>query len=313
MLSFVIITEEYAVRMISMKKRNMLQKKRVVSFLAFVLPAFILICITSLIPFLMNIYYSLTSWNGIDPEKNFVGLRNFVTLFQEKDFWTGPVVFTFKYAICYVILANIIALGMALLLVIKFKLANLLRAMFYIPNIISLVMVGYVWKFIFGMGFQDLYEKTGWEIFQLSWLGDSKLVFWSLLFVSLWQVVGFYCVIYIAGLQGVPDDVIEAATIDGAGRISKFFRITLPLIVPSITVCLFTSLLNALKVFDLPFVLTSGGPGGATTSISMDIYNEAFFNNLYGYGTAKSLVFFVIIVVITMFQLKMTKSREVEV
>ena len=295
-----------------MKKNSKLQRARLGSFLTFVIPAFILICITSLIPFIMNIYYSLTSWNGIAPDKTFVGLKNFVMLFQEKDFWTGPVAFTFKYAIVYVVLANVISLGMALLLVMKFKTANFMRAMFYIPNIISLVMVGYVWKFIFGMGFADLYEKTGWRIFQLSWLGDYKLVFWSMIIVSLWQVVGFYCVIYIAGLQGLPEDVMEAATIDGAGGISKFFRITLPLIMPSITICLFTSLLNALKVFDLPFVLTSGGPGGTTTSIAMDIYNEAFFNNLYGYGTAKSLVFFVVIVVITMFQLKATKSKEVE-
>lgn len=295
-----------------MRKRHTLQRSRIGEFLAFVMPAFILICITALIPFVMNVYYSLTNWNGIASNTGFVGLRNFETLFQDRDFWTGPVLYTFKYALVYVILANVIALGVALLLVMNLKSASTLRAMFYIPNIISLVMVGYVWKFIFGMGFEDLYEKTGWGIFQLSWLGDTNMVFWSVLFVSLWQVVGFYCVIYIAGLQGLPEDVMEAATIDGAGRVSKFFYITLPLIAPSITICLFTSLLNALKVFDLPFILTSGGPAGATTSISMDIYNEAFSNNLYGYGTAKSLVFFVIIVIITLLQLKATKSREVE-
>lgn len=296
-----------------MERRSILkQYKTKISFMLFILPALVLVCITSIVPFLMNISYSLTSWNGISAEKKFVGLKNFVMLFQDKDFFKGPVIFSLVFAVLYVLLVNIIALALGLLFVRPFRSSKLMRAMLYIPNIISLVMVGYVWKFLFGMGFDYLYKLTNCNLFNLSWLGESKLAFASILGVSLWQAVGFYCVIYIAGIQSVPGELLEAAAIDGANAGTRFRHVILPMIMPSVTVCLFTSLLNGLKVYDLPMVLTAGGPAGSTTSIAMDIYNEAFLNNLYGYGSAKSLFFFLIIIIVTFWQLRLTKRREVE-
>lgn len=280
--------------------------------MAFTLPAFILIAITSLLPFIMNFIYSFTNWDGIQKTVEFVGLENFNSVIKDKDFFSGPVLFTFKYSFFYIIFANAISILLAVALVQKLKTRNMLRAMLYIPNIMSLVIVGYMWKFIFGIGFNSLNEATKLPFFEMSWLGDENLAFWSLLLVSLWQVIGFYTVIYIAGLQSIPKDIIEASMIDGAHGIRKFFGITLPLIMPSATVCVFTSILNALKVFDLPFVLTSGGPGGSTLSISYDIYNEAFVNSNYGYGTAKSVLFFIVILAITIIQVKFFKNREVQ-
>jgi raffinose/stachyose/melibiose transport system permease protein len=282
-------------------------------FTVFTTPALIMISITSLIPFIMNFVYSFTNWDGLQKTVNFIGLDNFKAIIKDEEFLRGPVLFTFKYAFFYIILANVFSLFFALILVRGFKTKNLLRSMLYIPNIMSLVIVGYMWKFIFGVGFDALYEKTHNFLFQLSWLGDENLAFWSLLLVSLWQVVGFYTVIYIAGIQSIPHDVIEASMIDGATGLLKFFRVTLPLIMPSATVCVFTSILNALKVFDLPFVLTSGGPGGSTVSISYDIYNEAFINSNYGYGTAKSVLFFIVILLVTIIQVKFFKNKEVQV
>jgi raffinose/stachyose/melibiose transport system permease protein len=146
-----------------------------------------------------------------------------------------------------------------------------------------------------------------------SWLGDVKLVYFSVLMVSVWHSLGFYLVVYIAGLQTVPRDLIEAAMIDGASSVGRFFRVTLPLIMPSITVSIFHSLSNGLKAFDVILSLTNGGPGNSTTTIALDIYRTAFVINRFGYGTAKSVILFLIILILSLFQVRMFKQREVEV
>lgn len=161
-------------------------------------------------------------------------------------------------------------------------------------------------------GFESLAASTGWPIFDLSWLGEPKLAFISILLVSIWQSIGFYLVIYIAGLQSIPDDLKEAATVDGAGPVRRFFSITLPLLAPSITISVFMALTNSIKVFDVILSLTGGGPGGTTYSIAYDIYRDTFQNNLYGYGTAKALILFVAVLVVTLIQLTIFKRREVE-
>ena len=294
--------------------RNITKRKlrKAVDASSFIAPALIFISITTLIPFIMNLSYSFTNWNGISKAVEYIGLQNFIELFKDGNFFSGSVLFTLKYAVLYVVFVNIFALAMAFLLVKNLKTKNMLRAMLYIPNIISLIVVGYIWKFILGMGFDSLFDITGLSFFQMSWLGDSHMAFWTILLVSIWQVAGFYSVIYIAGLQSIPEDILEASKIDGAYGFRRFFKIILPMIMPSVTVCLFTSILNALKVFEIPFVLTNGGPFNSTTSISMDIYNEAFVNNLYGYGTAKSVLFFAMIFIFTMLQLRYSKRKEVE-
>jgi raffinose/stachyose/melibiose transport system permease protein len=150
------------------------------------------------------------------------------------------------------------------------------------------------------------------DIFLLSWLGDADMAFISIVLVSVWQQLGFYMVIYIAGLQTVPKDLTEAALIDGAGPVARFFKITLPMIMPSVTVAVFYSLSNGLKIFDIVLSLTSGGPGNATASIALDIYRTAFVTSRFGYGTAKSVILFLIILLLTVFQVRMFKQREVE-
>lgn len=292
----------------------MKQKKRkeIRSFLLFVIPAFVLVTVSTVVPFLMNLFYSFTNWDGVSASTTFIGIRNYVDLFKDKLFWQGPVSFTLRFAIVFVILVNIFSIFMAMLLTKNIKSANVLRALFYIPQVISMIMVGYTWKFILGNGFEDLYDKTGWAIFNMSWLGDQNLAFWTVVLLTIWQQAGFYCVIYIAGFQSLPEDVMESAAIDGAKGLKKFFHVTLPLLMPSVTVCMFTSILNALKIYDLPFVLTAGGPAGTTRSIAMDIYSDSFQHNLYGYGTAKSVFYFVVVVIFTMLSLAATKKREVD-
>lgn len=281
-------------------------------FGAFTLP--ILICVIAVFyyPFIMTIRYSLTKWNGISKHPKFIGLDNFKQIFMGDANFTNAVWFTVKYAILYIILVNVLAILLALVLDMKLKTTNWLRAAFFIPYILSLVIVGFIWKFIFMQGFESLGASTGWGIFSLSWLGKPGLAFISVLLVSLWQSIGFYLVIYIAGLQSVPDDLKEAATVDGAGPVRRFISITLPLLAPSITISVFMALTNSIKVFDVILSLTGGGPGGTTYSVAYDIYRDTFQNNLYGYGTAKALILFVAVLFITVIQLTIFKRREVE-
>ena len=278
----------------------------------FTLPAIILVIITIYIPFVMSGYYSLTEWNGISKAPTFIGFENFKKLFSGNSEFLKSLVFTGKYTVLFMIFSNVLAILIAVALVQKLKGSNIMRGMFFIPYIMSMTIVGFIWKFIFSQGFAVLFEKTHLGFLNLSWLGDGKLAFFAITFVGIWQSLGFYIVLYIAGLQAVPKDVLEAATVDGATPRKKFFKVTLPLLGPSITTCVFMSLTNAVKVFDIILSLTKGGPGTSTNSATLDIYNTAFKNNNYGLGSAKSVVFFIIILVITQLVLKIMNSREVE-
>lgn len=294
-------------------KRLSRKKKQTIETVAFTLPAIILVTIMIYIPFVMSGYYSFTEWNGIAKQPTFIGFDNFIALFQGNSSFLSALIFTGKYTILFMILANVFALALAVVLVKKLRTANLLRGIFFVPYIMSMTIVGFIWKFIFSQGFEKLFEMSGIGFLNLSWLGDPNLAFYAVVFVGVWQSVGFYMVLYIAGLQAIPGDVLEAAIVDGANGRAKFFKITLPLLTPSITTCVFMSLTNSLKVFDIILALTKGGPGGATYSVTLDIYREAFQNNNYGVGSAKSLVFFMIILVLTQLVLKVFRNREVEV
>ena len=186
-----------------------------------------------------------------------------------------------------------------------------MRGVFFVPYIMSMTIVGFIWKFIFSQGFAKLFEMTGWEWLNLSWLGNPKLAFYSVAFVGIWQSVGFYIVLYIAGLQAISKDILEAATVDGASGFRRFFSVTFPMLWPSITTCVFMSLTNSLKVFDIILALTQGGPGKATASVTLEIYREAFQNNNYGLGSAESIVYFVFVLILTQVVLKAFNKRDV--
>ncbi|WP_239615636.1 carbohydrate ABC transporter permease [Cohnella mopanensis] len=281
-------------------------------FGVFTLPVLICIAIAFYIPFAMTIRYSLLKWNGISKHPKFIGLDNFKQIFMGDANFTSAAWFTVKYAILYIVLVNVLAIGLAVILDMKLKSSTWLRTAFFIPYILSLVIVGFIWKFIFMQGFESLGASTGWGIFKLSWLGEPGLAFISIVLVSIWQSIGFYMVIYIAGLQSVPEDLKEAATVDGAGPFRRFISITLPLLAPSITISVFMALTNSIKVFDVILSLTGGGPGGTTYSVAYDIYRDTFQNNMFGYGTAKALILFVAVLIVTLIQLTLFKRREVE-
>ncbi|GMQ61938.1 carbohydrate ABC transporter permease [Vallitalea maricola] len=293
-----------------------LQSKRILGvfeFLLFTIPALAFVLFSTNIPFLMNIYYSVFKWNGISKNMQFVGLKNFVHVIFNDSTFLKSAVFTMKFTFFYVILANIISLAVALVLAKEMRSSKIGRVFYYIPYIISLTAISLIWKFLVGPGFEAMYTSTGFEFFDWSWMGTPKLAFYIVVIMQVWRGLGFYMVTYIAGIIVVPKDILEAASIDGASKFQVLKHVLLPSIMPSITICVMTSLINAFKLFDIILVFTKGGPANSTASVAYNIYNEAFINSNYGLATAKSLLFFVSVLVVTLLQLKLTKSREIEV
>jgi raffinose/stachyose/melibiose transport system permease protein len=285
-------------------------KDELILQLLFIGPAVIFFIIVVLIPFFMGIYYSMTTWNGISDDIKWVGIKNFKRLINDENFLKA-FLFTVKFTVTNIILSNVVAFILAIILTRPLKIRNILRAIFFIPNVISGLLLGFIWQFIFVKGFGTIGELTKIPLFQLPWLGDSKTGFWATVIVSVWQFSGYLMVIYVAGLANIPSDVMEAAHIDGANKFDLLKKIIIPMIMPSITVCLFLSISSSFKMFDLNFALTSGNFN--TSSIALDIYNEAFTSSNYGLGSAKALVFFIVVALITSTQVWLTKRKEVQI
>lgn len=275
-------------------------------------PALLFFTVIVLIPFGMNLYYSFTEWNGVSGTVKFIGLDNFKRiLFEDSDFGKS-FWFTIRFSVAEVVLTNLVGFLLALLLMRPFKTKNALRTVFFMPNVIGGLLLGFIWQFIFVKGFASIGEWTNWGFFNLPWLGDAMTAFWGIVIVAVWQGAGYLMIIYIAALSNVPSDMIEAAYIDGATRWDVLRKITLPLIMPAITVCLFLTISWAFKMFDLNLSLTKGGPYNSTESVALNIYQEAFRNDRYGLGTAKSVIFFVAVALISLIQVSITKKKEVE-
>lgn len=275
-------------------------------------PATLFFTVIVVIPFLMSIYYGFTSWNGVTSEVTFVGLSNYkYILFQDSGF-SNSFWFTAKYMLATLILINLVGFLLALLLTQPLKTRNVLRTIFFMPNVIGGLLLGFIWSFIFVKGFATVGDWTNIAFFQLPWLGTEATAFWGIVIVSVWQLSGYVMIIYIAALVNVPSELVEAAKIDGATKWNMLKNILLPLIMPAITVCLFLTISWGFKVFDVNLSLTKGGPFGSTESVALNIYQEAFRNNRFGVGTAKALVFFIVVAIITMTQVYLTKRKEVE-
>jgi raffinose/stachyose/melibiose transport system permease protein len=281
--------------------------------LVFLGPGLVFFLVIVLVPFLLGFYYSFTDWNGLDLDKaKWTGWSNWKRIFYEDDNFWSSFWFTVKFTAVTVAASNILAFLLALALTRPLKSRNLLRTVFFVPNVIGGILLGFIWQFIFTKGFATIGELTGWPLFQLPWLGTPETGFWGLVIVFVWQTAGYMMVIYIAAFAGVPQDLIEAAHMDGANYWKRVRHIIVPLVMPAVTVCLFLTTSNAFKMFDLNLALTKGGPGTSTQSLAYNIYAEALNNNRYGLGTAKAMLFFFFVSVITMVQVWLTKRMEVE-
>ncbi|MGK3718228.1 ABC transporter permease [Priestia megaterium] len=295
---------------INTKKRKNL--KNVGLFALFVGPALLAFCVIVLIPFFTGIYYSFTDWNGVNGTINWVGLDNFKYLFTEDKQFQQSFWITTKYTVVAIILTNVAGFVLAILVTQMLKTRNILRTVFFMPNLIGGLLLGFVWQFIFVKGFASIGQITGISLFELPWLGDAKTAFWGIVIVSVWQGAGYIMLIYTAALQNVPQELIEAAKIDGASRWQILRHITIPMVAPAVTVCLFLTISWSFKVFDVNLSLTNGGPFKSTEMLALNIYTEAFVNNRYGLGEAKALIFFIVVAAITIIQVTYTKKKEVE-
>ncbi|MEI2379493.1 carbohydrate ABC transporter permease, partial [Priestia megaterium] len=295
---------------INTKRRKNL--KNVGLFALFVGPALLAFCVIVLIPFFTGIYYSFTDWNGVNGTINWVGLDNFKYLFTEDKQFQQSFWITTKYTVVAIILTNVVGFVLAILVTQMLKTRNILRTVFFMPNLIGGLLLGFVWQFIFVKGFASIGQITGISLFELPWLGDAKTAFWGIVIVSVWQGAGYIMLIYTAALQNVPQELIEAAKIDGASRWQILRHITIPMVAPAVTVCLFLTISWSFKVFDVNLSLTNGGPFKSTEMLALNIYTEAFVNNRYGLGEAKALIFFIVVAAITIIQVTYTKKKEVE-
>jgi len=283
------------------------------SLLLFIAPFTVLYIIFLLFPLVQGAFYSFTDWNGISSNVRFIGLANYIEAFTNDKRFINSLIVTGKYTVATVLISNVVGLGLALFIENSVKIKSMLRTLFFVPYIFSLVVVGFSWKFIYTKIATNIYQLTNIGFFNLDFLGSHKIALISVIFMSVWHGMGYYMLIYIAGIQSIDQYILEAATIDGASGWKKFRYIKFPLLMPSVTICVFTCLAGSLKVFESIFVLTSGGPGYATETIAVNIYNEAFGSaNLYGYGTAKAVVLALIIMVVSFIQLSYFKSKEVE-
>lgn len=281
--------------------------------LAFVLPALLFYIVFVLAPACGGVWYSLTDWNGLNPTYKIIGLSNYVEALTEDPIYINSIYFTFKFVVFMVILQNALAILLAILVETRKKSKAWFRTIFFMPNMISMIIGGFMWMFIFTKVLPYIATHSVFTFLNRSWIGDPKYSFLAILIVSLWGGVGYLMIIYIAALQGVPQELKEAAQIDGASAFKVFKHITLPMILPAITIGIFVTLNSSFKVFDAVYALTGGGPGRSTQVIALNIFEEAFhMNNRYGYASAKAMILFFIIFIITLVQLIIMKRREVE-
>ncbi len=294
-----------------LRNKGSLKTKNWLVYAVFVGPAVLLCILFIFLPLVIGVYYSLRDWNGISVSSNFVGIQNYVKALTDDKF-IGTIGFTLKYAVVMVIGYNVFGLALAMILNMKLKLRGILRAVYFMPIVIGTSTVGYLWNFIIGTFLPFIGKTFGIGFFERNWLAYPETAFLSLVIVSLWQGTGYYMIIYLAGLQSVPSDLLEAAQIDGAGLKDRFFKIIFPLIRPSVTVCLFLSIVNSLKSFDLNYSLTSGGPYGTTQTIAYRIFLDAFDADQLSYASAEAVIFSLIVGVIAIIQVKASRKKEVE-
>ncbi|MBM6970412.1 sugar ABC transporter permease [Mordavella massiliensis] len=280
-------------------------------FCMFALPGLFCFLAVVIVPFIYGVYLTLTDWDGVASVKNFVGLENFGGVMRDSQFWTS-LLLTFKYVVFVVVIVNVIAFAIAYLLTRGIKGQNFFRAGFFTPNLIGGIVLGYIWQFVFSRVFVSIGETTGWKLFEASWLSDPTNAFVALVVVSVWQLSGYMILIYVAGFMGLNEDVMEAASIDGATGWVKLKSIVLPLMMSSITICLFLTLSRAFMVYDVNLSLTGGAPYGTTEMAAMHVYEKAFTSRQFGVGQAEALILFIIVAVISGLQVYLTKKQEVE-
>ena len=284
-------------------RENMQNKMMKKYFPVFVLPTLLAFTIGFIVPFIMGVYLSFCKFTTVTDAK-FVGLQNYVKIFTEDGTFGHALWYTTAFTVVSVILINVIGFAVALLLTKKIKGTNIFRTVFFMPNLIGGIVLGYVWQLLLN-GILAHFQKT------LTY--SSKYGFWGLVILMLWQQVGYMMIIYISGIQNIPGELIEAAQIDGANKVQLLRYVTIPMVMPSITICTFLTLTNGFKLFDQNLALTNGGPDKMSEMLALNIYYTFYGRTGWeGVGQAKAVIFFIIVGVIALIQNKLTTSKEVQ-
>lgn len=271
-------------------------------FPLFVLPTLVAFVIGFAVPFVMGIYLSFCKFTTVT-NTEFIGLKNYTAALSDSEF-LHSLWFTALFTVAAVITINVFAFTVALILTKGIRGTNIFRTVFFMPNLIGGIVLGWIWQLILN-GILAYFGVT------LTY--DPKYGFLGLLVLTNWQQIGYMMIIYIAGLQNIPEDVLEAAKIDGASPVKTLFRVKIPMVMPSITICTFLTLTNSFKLFDQNLALTNGMPSGKSEMLALNIYNTFYGRSGFeGVGQAKAVVFFIIVAVIVLFQLKLTRRREVQ-
>ena len=268
----------------------------------FLLPTMAAFTIGFIVPFIEGIYLSFCKFTTIK-DASFVGFSNYAEAFKDSTF-PHAFGFTAIFAVVTLILVNLLAFALALALTQKIKGTNIFRTIFFMPNLIGGIVLGYIWQLIF----DGIFSK-----FDMALKLNAKLGFWGLVILICWQQIGYMMIVYIAGLQAIPDSLKEAAMIDGANAWKRLFHVTIPNMMPSITICTFLTITNSFKLFDQNLSLTGGEPLHKTEMLALNIYDTFYGRVGYeGVGQAKAVIFFIAVIVISMLQLRLTRSKEVQ-
>lgn len=285
-------------------------KKKNFAFWLFLAPVLIAFTMVVLIPLIMGIFYSFTDWNGISSSTNFVGIQNYINAFKDEtfrhSFW-----FTTKFTIVSVFVLNAMGFGLALLVTQKLKTSNILKTIFFMPNLIGGLILGFIWQFIFQEVFASIGKAIGAN-WLMGWLSNEKTGFWGLVILMSWQMAGYLMIIYISGIQNISSEVLEAAKIDGASSWQRLKNIIFPLVRPAMTISVFLTLSNSFKLYDQNLSLTAGGPGNATQMISMNILKTGQKFNDMGQAQAKAIILLLVVGAISLIQVYFSKKGEVE-
>ena len=272
-------------------------------FPIFVLPCLVAFLIAFIIPFIMGIFLSFTEFRTVS-DAQFVGIENYIKAFADGSGFLESLWFTVKFAVISVITINVIAFFLALILTKSVPGTKLFRTIFFIPNLIGGIVLGYIWQVIINGVLLN---------FNYSITSNPTFGFWGLVILMNWQMIGYMMIIYIAGIQNISGDILEAAKVDGAGSIITLTKIIIPSVMSSITICLFLTITNSFKLFDQNLALTAGAPANRTQMVALNIYETFYSRNGYeGVGQAKAVMFFVIVAVIALAQLYFTRRKEVE-
>jgi ABC-type sugar transport system permease subunit len=296
-----------------MKKSLSYKSRREITGILLCIPSFIIIFIFFLYPIILSAVNSFTDWDGVSSTVHFVGLKNFSDVIHDNSFlqicWN-----TVYLAILYIPVLNILALIFGVMINgIRKKIGNIFKSVMFFPNLLSMVVVGFIWKLMYDFNFGLINQTLGalhLNFLQFDWLGTPGIVKPALSASIIWFAMGYYMIIYLAGIVAIPSDLYECASVEGAGSFKKFYYITLPMLAPSITINVVLSTIGIMSTFDLPFVLTAGGPGYMSETLALKVYHYAYSSIQEGRSLALAMILCIFSIVITLVELGLLRKRE---